>query len=97
MWIRVAQAYLRRLQCEQQDAEDGSYLVPIAKVKEGAESKASRRAIEAQAASWDGSDGAGRWLLFLFMGYPEVESGRLGQVVLNINTVLSVSITGPRR
>lgn len=44
-WMRVAQAYLRRLQGEQEDSE--SYLVPVAKVKEGAECRAFRKAIEA--------------------------------------------------
>jgi gelsolin len=44
-WMRVAQAYIRRLQGEQEDSE--SYLVPVAKVKEGAECRAFRKAIEA--------------------------------------------------
>ncbi|KAH8179560.1 gelsolin repeat domain-containing protein [Sarocladium implicatum] len=44
-WMRVAQAYIRRLQSEQEGSE--SYLVPVAKVKEGAESRAFRKAIEA--------------------------------------------------
>lgn len=43
-WMRVAQAYIRRLQAEREDSE--SYLVPVAKVKEGAESRAFRKAIE---------------------------------------------------
>jgi gelsolin len=48
-WMRVAQAYIRRLQSEQQEEEEEeeTYLVPVAKVKEGAECKAFRRAIEA--------------------------------------------------
>lgn len=44
-WLNVAQAYIRRLQTEQEDSE--SYLVPVAKVKEGAECRAFRKAIEA--------------------------------------------------
>lgn len=43
-WMKVAQAYIRRLRSEQEDSE--SYLVPVAKVKEGSESKAFRKAIE---------------------------------------------------
>lgn len=42
-WLKVAQAYIRRLQGEQDDAEN--YLVPIGKVKEGSEGKAFRQAI----------------------------------------------------
>ncbi|KAK0384256.1 hypothetical protein NLU13_8344 [Sarocladium strictum] len=44
-WLKVAQAYITRLVGEQGDEE--SYLVPVAKVKEGAECRAFRRAIEA--------------------------------------------------
>ena len=43
-WLRVAQAYVRRLQGEGEQEE--SYLIPIAKVREGSESKAFRKAIE---------------------------------------------------
>jgi gelsolin len=41
MWLKVAQAYVRKLQSEDEDA----YLTPIAKVREGCESAAFLRAI----------------------------------------------------
>jgi len=44
MWLKVAQAYVRKLQSEDEDGE--AYLTPIAKVSEGSESAAFLRAIE---------------------------------------------------
>ena len=44
-WLQVARMYIHRLQSEQEDA----YLIPLAKVNEGHESKAFIRAIEASA------------------------------------------------
>ncbi|KAK3998031.1 hypothetical protein QBC44DRAFT_346756 [Cladorrhinum sp. PSN332] len=43
-WLKVAQAYVRRLQSE--DAGSEAYLTPIAKVREGNESPAFMRAVE---------------------------------------------------
>jgi gelsolin len=45
MWLRVAQAYVRKLQDEDERSE--AYLTPIAKVREGSESSAFLRAIQA--------------------------------------------------
>ena len=45
MWLKVAQAYVRKLQGE--DGCGDAYLTPIAKVREGSESAAFLRAIEA--------------------------------------------------
>jgi gelsolin len=45
MWLRVAQAYVRKLQSEDEDGD--AYLTPIAKVREGCESPAFLRAIAA--------------------------------------------------
>jgi gelsolin len=45
MWLKVAQAYVRRLQAN--DANDDAYLMPIAKVHQGNESPAFMRAIKA--------------------------------------------------
>ncbi len=45
MWLKVAQAYVRKLQGE--DGDDEAYLTPIAKVREGSESAAFLRAVEA--------------------------------------------------
>ncbi|KAK3314064.1 gelsolin [Apodospora peruviana] len=45
MWLKVAQAYIRKLQGE--DGQSDAYLTPIAKVKEGNESAAFGRAIQA--------------------------------------------------
>ncbi|KAJ9149334.1 Severin [Pleurostoma richardsiae] len=42
-WLKVAQAYVRRLQ--QQEGDEDAYLIPIAKVLEGSESPAFTRAI----------------------------------------------------
>jgi gelsolin len=42
MWIKVAQSYIRKLQNE--SANEGSYLIPVAKVTEGNESPAFLRA-----------------------------------------------------
>jgi gelsolin len=44
MWLKVAQAYVRKLQGEDESGE--AYLTPIAKVREGFESAAFLRAIE---------------------------------------------------
>ncbi|KAK4038344.1 putative actin-binding protein [Parachaetomium inaequale] len=44
MWLKVAQAYVRKLQGE--DGNGEAYLTPIAKVREGCESAAFLRAIE---------------------------------------------------
>jgi gelsolin len=44
LWLRVAQAYVRKLQAEDEHGE--AYLTPIAKVREGCESAAFLRAIE---------------------------------------------------
>ncbi|KAK4152731.1 putative actin-binding protein [Chaetomidium leptoderma] len=44
MWLKVAQAYVRKLQGEDENGE--AYLTPIAKVHEGCESAAFLRAIE---------------------------------------------------
>ncbi|KAM7184087.1 putative actin-binding protein [Rhypophila sp. PSN 637] len=48
-WLRVAQSYMRKLQSEDDQSE--AYLTPIAKVKEGSESAAFVRAIQAAAAA----------------------------------------------
>ncbi|KAL2174944.1 uncharacterized protein P884DRAFT_279863 [Thermothelomyces heterothallicus CBS 202.75] len=45
MWLKVAQAYVHKLQ--NVDGDDEAYLAPIAKVPEGCESAAFLRAIEA--------------------------------------------------
>ncbi|KAL2186552.1 hypothetical protein L209DRAFT_807056 [Thermothelomyces heterothallicus CBS 203.75] len=45
MWLKVAQAYVHKLQ--NVDGDDEAYLAPIAKVREGCESAAFLRAIEA--------------------------------------------------
>ncbi|KAK0648690.1 gelsolin [Cercophora newfieldiana] len=45
MWLKIAQAYVRQLQS--QDEESQAYLLPIANVREGRESSAFRRAIQA--------------------------------------------------
>ena len=47
MWLRVAQSYVRKLQSEDDQSE--AYLTPIAKVKEGNESVAFVKAIQAAA------------------------------------------------
>ncbi|KAG7294189.1 hypothetical protein NEMBOFW57_004259 [Staphylotrichum longicolle] len=44
MWLKVAQAYVRKVQGEDESGE--AYLTPIAKVREGCESAAFLRAIE---------------------------------------------------
>ncbi|KAM7184363.1 putative actin-binding protein [Naviculisporaceae sp. PSN 640] len=46
-WVRVAQAYVRKLQSEDDQTE--AYLTPVAKVKEGSESAEFVRAIQAAA------------------------------------------------
>jgi len=45
MWLKVAQAYVRQLQGEEENSE--AYLLPIANVREGRESTAFRKAIQA--------------------------------------------------
>ena len=45
MWLKVAQAYVRKVQGE--DGNGDAYLTPIAKVREGSESAAFLRAVEA--------------------------------------------------
>jgi gelsolin len=45
MWLRVAQAYVRQLQGEDEGSQ--AYLLPIANVREGRESTSFRRAIQA--------------------------------------------------
>lgn len=44
MWLKVAQAYVRKLQNDDGDGE--AYLTPVAKVREGSESAAFLRALE---------------------------------------------------
>lgn len=43
-WLKVAQAYVRRL--ESQEGAEDAYLIPVAKVKEGCESSAFMRAMQ---------------------------------------------------